>query len=381
MSNRNPFAPTFGASPPELAGRDGILEALRDAFNTGPTHPDYTSLLIGARGTGKTVMLEAIEECARSQGWLTISETAFPVGLPDRLALGAIDLLANSGDDHGGWRVTGVQAAGVGITVEHQDADRRPLDLRGALTALGDRLSEHETGLLITLDELQAGDIDEVRQIGSILQHVTRREQRPIAFVGAALPSLEDGLLSGDSATFLQRCSIHEIGRLSPTATRAAIAKPIQGLGAEIPIEGLETAVTATAGYPFMVQLVGFHIWKAAENPMMKITDADVSEGIKESEHRIGRLVLWPTWKELSEVDREFLTVMAQDEHESRLRDVAVRLGVSINYASVYRHRLLKTGLITATGKGRIAFTHAASRDWLLELVDSDSNWETRPPQ
>lgn len=382
MANGNPFSPTFGASPPELAGRDDVLEAIEDALDTGPTHPDYSALLIGARGTGKTVMLEAIEELARSRGWLTIAETAFPARLPDRLVRRAAELLDATGDSQGRWRVTGLQAASLGVTVEHQDTDRRPLDLRTALAALGDRLSEHETGLLITLDELQGGDIDEVREVGSILQHVTRREQRPVAFVGAALPSVEDGLLSGDAATFLQRCSIHEIGRLTPAATQAAIAKPIQGLGAEISAEGLSTAVAATAGYPFMVQLVGFHSWKAAENPMTEITDANVSTGIDEAERRIGRLVLWPTWKDLSQVDRNFLIAMTQDLGTSKLSDVAHRLGVTVSYAGVYRQRLLRSGVITAAGKGQISFTHPSTREWILTLDDTlNSQGEAQPPQ
>ena len=352
---------------------------MEDAFDTGPTHPDYSALLIGARGTGKTVMLEAIEELARSQGWLTISETAFPAGLPDRLARRAADLLKAGDDKQGGWRITGVRAASVGITVEHQDADRDSANLRAVLTALGDRLSEHETGLLITLDELQAGDIDEVREIGSILQHVTRREQRPVAFVGAALPSIEDGLLAGDAATFLQRCSIHEIGRLAPAATRAAIAKPIHDLGAHITRSGLDAAVTATAGYPFMVQLVGFHSWRAAGNPSTGIIDAEVSAGINEAERRIGRLVLWPTWKDLSEVDRSFLVAMTHDQGTSKLSDLADRLGVTMSYAGVYRQRLLRSGVITATGKGQIAFTHPATRNWILSLTDPHDH-DPAPP-
>jgi len=226
VARSNPFSPTFGASPPELAGRDDILEAIEDALDTGPTHPDYSALLIGARGTGKTVMLEAIEQQARAQGWLTISDTAFPAGLPIRIASRAAALLSTSGDDQPRWRITGLHAASVGVTVERQGADQPPPDLRSALTALGDKLNRHGTGLLVTIDELQAGDVDEVREFGSVFQHVSRREGRPIAFVGAALPSIEDGLLAGDTATFLQRCSTHEIGRLSQTEARDAISKP-----------------------------------------------------------------------------------------------------------------------------------------------------------
>ncbi len=374
MANKNPFSPTFGASPPRLAGRDHILAAIEDALDTGITHPDYSTLLIGARGTGKTVMLEAIETQTRTRGWLTISETAFPKGLNNRIASQATALRKLLNADQPRWQITGIQAASIGITVERPVEAGQPLDLRSALTALGDMLKMHSTGLIITIDELQAGDINEVREFGSIFQHVSRREGRPIAFVGAALPSIEDSLLAGDTATFLQRCSIHEIGRLTKAEARDAIAKPIYDHNAQIVPDALEVAVSATLGYPFMVQLVGFHSWKVARDTDIEITRDDVSCGIIEAEKRVGRLVLWPTWKELSEVDRNFLIAMTADQKESKLADIADRLNVTISYAGVYRHRLIKAGMITAAGKSKIAFNHPATRKWILALTDTPEN-------
>ncbi len=246
MATPNPFSPTFGAPPPELAGRDDVLDAIDDALETGPTHPDYSALLIGARGTGKTVLLEAAEERARGRSWLTISETAFPTGLQERIARRATELLGETVDKSANWKISGLQVGGV--SVERLDTDDTRTDLRSVLAALGDLLNEHGTRLLITLDELQAGDVDEIREFGIIFQHVTRREGRPIAFVGAGLPSIEDDLLAGDTSTFLQRCSKHEIGRLNRRASRTAIAKPINDRGArtELPMPGMLVEIDAT---------------------------------------------------------------------------------------------------------------------------------------
>ena len=72
MGARNPFSPSFGTSPPVLAGRDAIFDSVGDAHATGPTHPDYTALFIGVRGAGKTVMLNAVEDLAHhaARDWL-----------------------------------------------------------------------------------------------------------------------------------------------------------------------------------------------------------------------------------------------------------------------------------------------------------------------
>jgi len=379
MASSNPFSPTFGASPPVLAGRDDILDDVDDAFETGPTHPDYTTLFIGIRGAGKTVMLNAIEDLARARGWMTVSDNAQPEGLLTRLQRSTVVLLASLEGAGPSRRLTGVKAGGLGVEFELLPEVARTRDLRQVLTALGDALAEQGTGLLITIDELQSGALAEVREFGAVLQHVTRREQRPIAFAGAALPQIENTLLSDDTATFLQRCSRYDVDRLAPSATRRAIAEPIEARGGTIDDEALERAVEATSGYAFMVQLVGFHSWKAAADPTAGITTAEIATGVTEAERRIGRLVFAPTWRGLSAVDRRFLMAMAVDDGESRLADVAARLDVGTKYAGVYRRRLIDAGMIIPTGKGRIDFTHHATREWLRSEPINDE-WRPERP-
>lgn len=374
LAPHNPFSPTFGASPPVLAGREHILEDIEDALVTGPTHPDYTALLIGVRGSGKTVMLNAVEDLARSHGWIVLADNAAPEGLPARLARGAAGLLEGLSLPEPRSRITSLTAAGFGIGFEPSSTSRPDYDLRGVLSAIGDVLAAGGSGLMITLDELQSGNFDEIREFGSVLQHVTRREQRPVAFVGAALPRIEESLLSGDTATFLQRCSRQDIDRLDREATRLAIAGPITNCGARIDPEALDRAIAATSGYAFMVQLVGFHSWKAAGTPVHIGVD-EVEIGINEARRRVGRLVLAPTWNALSEMDRRFLLAMATDDDESKLADIADRLGVGVNYAGVYRRRLINAGMIISTRKGRVTLAHHAARNWLRDQAKKSNHF------
>ena len=290
---------------------------------------------------GKTlmVMLNAVEDLASSRGWLALPESVSSAGFPDRLARTATDLL-NAVEPAGPKRrLSSLTAAGFGIGLETVHMSQHDNDLRAVLSALGDVLAERGTGLLITVDELQGGDFGEIREFGSILQHVSRREQRPIAFLGAALPQIEDTLLSDDAATFLQRCARCDVGQLTPRATRRAIAEPISGHGRSIDPAALDHAITATSGYAFIVQLVGFHSWHAAGSEA-RITAEHVEIGIAEAQQRIGRMVFAPTWRTLSDMDRRFLLSMARDDGESKLADIAGRLEVTTNYAGVYRHRL-----------------------------------------
>ena len=306
-------------------------------------------------------MLDAVEDLARSRGWLALSDNASSAGLPDRLTRAASDLLAEIGPAEPKRRLSSLTAAGIGVGFETVPTPKAEYDLRGALSGLGDALAERGTGLLITIDEMQSGDVDEIREFGSVLQHVSRREERPVAFVGAALPQIEDTLLSDDAITFLQRCSRYDIDRLSPQATRRAIAAPISEHGRSVDAAALDRAVAATSGYAFMIQLVGFHSWQA-EVASPHITPEHVATGIAEAQRRIGRMVLAPTWRTLSDVDRQFLLAMAQDDGESKLADIADRLGVNTaNYAGVYRHRLIRAGMIRPAGRGRVTLAHHAA--------------------
>ena len=53
---RNPFSPGAGSPPPELAGRDSILEQARVLLGRIlAKRPEKSLLLTGLRGVGKTV--------------------------------------------------------------------------------------------------------------------------------------------------------------------------------------------------------------------------------------------------------------------------------------------------------------------------------------
>lgn len=100
-----------------IAGRDDILDNIDDALETGHTHPDYTTLFLGVRGSGKTVMLDAAQAVAQGKGWLTLSEDAWLTGLLGRLTRAAERLLGELDEDPS-RRVRSVTAAGFGVEWE-----------------------------------------------------------------------------------------------------------------------------------------------------------------------------------------------------------------------------------------------------------------------
>ena len=70
---KNPFSPGAGSPPPELVGRDVILDNSRILLGrVRAKRPEKSLLLTGLRGVGKTVLLNEIELLAQKEGYRTI---------------------------------------------------------------------------------------------------------------------------------------------------------------------------------------------------------------------------------------------------------------------------------------------------------------------
>lgn len=72
----NPFKPTAGRIPPILVGREEIIEDFDYALKDGVGSPGRLMFLTGARGVGKTVMLDTLGTHAQKQGWKVYNESA-----------------------------------------------------------------------------------------------------------------------------------------------------------------------------------------------------------------------------------------------------------------------------------------------------------------
>jgi hypothetical protein len=368
---RNPFKPTFGISPPLLVGRDEMIRDFSDALEDGPGAPGRATLYTGARGTGKTVMLNAVQVQARSRGWLVVAEAATP-GLLQRLTTEHLpQLLAEQDPKTTSKRLSGITApGGLGASWETADLHKVVPGLRSQITDLCEILASGETGLLITVDELHRSLFDELVQLCTVVQHAFR-EELALMFVGAGLPAAVSDLLSEGVITFLRRAERHNLGGVADDDVALAIERPIVDAGRKITAEGLQECVAATAGYPFLIQLVGYRTWH--QHPgRATITADDAHAGVDEARRRLGSLVHDPAFQACSDIDKTFLLAMARDDGPSNISDIAKRLGVKPDYANVYRVRLMENQLIEPAGRGRINFALPGLREYLREHAAID---------
>jgi hypothetical protein len=370
----NPFKPSFGVSPPLLAGRDSLIEEFADGLDDGPGSPSRATLYTGARGSGKTVMLNAVEDQARRRGWIVISETAAP-GLVERLTRRRLPEVLRSFDpDAVSRRLTGVTApltGGGGLRWETLERHVAEADLRSQIGLLTELLAENGTGLLITVDEIHRQQIAELRELATTVQHAFR-EERELAFAGAGLTAAVSDVLNDDVLTFLRRADRHHLGRVPLDEVRRALREPIVAAGREASDEAVEVMADGTRGYPFLIQLVGAQSWRV-HHDAREISLEDAETAVAQARRRLGSLVYDPALGEASDVDRSFLLAMSQDDGPSRVVDVIERLQITRNYASVYRRRLIDAELIEPAGRGSVDFALPYLREYLREYAAADA--------
>ena len=368
-----------------LAGRDDLLAEAQFALAAGPRHPGFTSMLLGARGTGKTTAASQIIDDAQTAGWRICQTDALAPGTGEPPLH---DVLADNAERHIAdinpprrYRKSR-RAAKIGPmkwewarnSDDHSQIVRRLQRSLDDLVAL--TLSEGGTGVLLAIDEFHNVQIPEASVIASAVQHLTKIQEKPVAFLGVGLSYLEDTLLSEKSFTFFQRCQRHRIRNLEIADAKRCLREPLTENGVVIDNRQLCRAAGATNGHPYAVQSIGFHLWSSM-GASRRITDAGLSAAIAAMNNDMHENVMAPTWTRLTGAQKDFLAAILPDGTQARISDIANRLGISASAANARRQRLLGEGAITAAGRGKVAFSNHRLFEVANEHQAQKSSWRT----
>ncbi|KAB7790682.1 ATP-binding protein [Bifidobacterium leontopitheci] len=364
----NPFKPSAGHTPPLLIGRDHDIEDFIEGLDNGPGSPTRLMRVTGARGIGKTVLLSEFARIARERKWEVIRENASK-GLAARL----LSRLQPAPRGRHEFTVkptlqVGETAGSLGV-YHYQSAEQMPLTLSEAMDRRIHELEKKGAGLLIAIDEAQAAERDDMIAISTAAQDMNINN-RDYALVFAGLPSMSSKWLNEDATTFMRRADPHMLQDIPLDEVKRAFEDTFRESGMAISDTPLHMAVEATYGYPFMIQLVGYHIWSSArrnhpDTPTISVEDAKL--GIGKALTRLGDTVHGPELDSLSPVDRTYLLAMAQDDGPSSTSMVAERMGKEKNYAGQYRARLLDAQVIEPKGYGLVDFAIPYLREYLRE--------------
>jgi hypothetical protein len=358
--------------PPELVGRSEEVEVFRDALEEGPGSPGRAMLFTGARGMGKTVLLNAVEDAALEAGWLVASVTSKPGVLDELVQTVLPKLLLEHDPEAHTTTTTGVNVSvagfGAGATRATEPMYHVVPSFRSLLERLAEVQMERGAGVLISVDEVHRGATDALRDVAQGVQHAFR-SNLDVAFAAAGLPSAVESMLGQDAMTFLRRAERFALGPVRDADVAHALRSPMEAAGRSLADDALQAALGAIQGYPFFVQLVGYQLWAA--DPTSPVVDLDQArKAVDKARRRAGRLLHEPLLADLSAQDRAFLAAMAQDDGPSSMADIAARLDVTTDYASQYRARLIAAEAIEPDRHGFVRFAIPYLRDHLRGIAN-----------
>ena len=241
----NPYAPGAGNRPPELAGRDEVIESAAiaiDRIRTGLHAQSY--IMVGLRGVGKTVLLNKIAQDAEGRGLATVVIEA-PEGhsLPAMLvpalrealvrldageraltmakrALGTLARFVRAFKLGYGEIEASIDLGELGVA----DSGNLDHDLAGLLDTVGKAAAERGTAFVLSIDELQYVPEAELASLITAL-HRARQNDRPVTMIAAGLPQLVGQ--TGRAKSYAERLFLFEpIGPLDMVGAREALVLP-----------------------------------------------------------------------------------------------------------------------------------------------------------
>ncbi len=373
---RNPFAPGAGNPPPELAGRQDILEQATIVLARAEQGRHAKSLmLVGLRGVGKTVLLNRILQIAEERKLRahmieapedkSLPELLLPVlrkiligldrtGAVSTVVRRSLRIVAGFAKSlkvkHGDFEI------GLDIDPEHGVGDSGDLDndLPDVMIALGEAAKARGTAVVLLIDELQYIKEAELSALVMGL-HKTSQRQLPVVLMGAGLPQLVGNM--GRSKSYAERLfEFPEIGPLVRADAEMAITEPVTQAGERIQKAAVDAIIQATQGYPFFLQAWAYHSWNEAEaSPISKAHVA--AAHIKVLQNLDGSFFRM-RFERLTSSEKRYLRAMAElGPGPHRSGDIADILGVKVTSIAPVRGNLIAKGMIHAPAHGDTAFT------------------------
>lgn len=372
---RNPFAPGAGTRPPELAGRDALLErnaVALDRIRMG--RAARPSVLYGLRGVGKTVLLTAMRDAAEGEGMAIVAiEAPENRSLPGilvpalRATLLRLDRMKQASE--GVKRALRALAGFAKLKVKYDDlevgldfdvepglADSGDLeaDLADLIVAIGEAARERDSAVVLVIDELQYVPEEQLAALISAL-HRASQKQLPVTMIAAGLPQLVGQM--GQAKSYAERLfEFVAVGPLDDGAARDAIRRPIEREDEAINDAALDAILEQTQGYPYFLQEWGKHSWDAADDS--PITGDEVAAATRSALAELDASFFRVRFDRLTPAEKRYLRAMATlGAGPHRSGDIAEALGVKVSSVAPTRNSLIAKGMLYSPAHGDTAFT------------------------
>lgn len=389
-SVRNPFAPSAGRRPPELAGRDNVIEAAQVAAQRVALGKyARPTMLLGLRGTGKTVLLNEFGKIGHQHNVLvsaieapeqaSLAKLIIPemrrilrslstVEAAKHLAAKGLRGLRNFAS------ILKIEISGIGIGIEGAtdpepglaDSGDIQFDLPELFVLLGEAAKSAGKGWLLLIDEIQYLNENDLSAL-IVSLHKVSQSDLPIAFAGAGLPQV--ARLAGEAKSYAERLFTYPaIGPLSQEAAEIALIRPIHAEGAQIDRVAVKHIVDATQGYPFFLQEWGAKAWDIAVGPNISLEDVRLSGALATASLDEGFFKV--RLDRLTRAETNFVVAMAELGNDPvSLADIAKKLGRKPQSLSPARASIIHKGMIYSAEHGFLEFTVPLFADFMRRQI------------
>lgn len=391
----NPFAPGAGTPPPELAGRDDLLQSVAVTLERVRRGRAAKSvLMVGLRGVGKTVLLDRMRDEAEAAGIHTLRIEApegrsLPAMLAPELRVALLRLSrVERARDLATRALRGLAGFARALKIKYEDievgmdfdpepglADNGDLehDLQALLETAGEAAKAAGTALALFIDELQYVEEEQLASLITALHRAAQR-QLPVVLVGAGLPQLRGRM--GRAKSYAERLfDFPIVGPLSSEAAAQALTKPIRDEDADISGEAVAAIIATTQGYAYFLQEWGKHAWDAADDSPITASDVDAASATAIAALDAGFFGV--RFDRLTPAEKRYVRAMAElGPGPHRSGDIARALRREVTSLAPTRNQLINKGMIWSPSHGDTAFTVPLFDQFMRRIMPGD-DWRT----
>lgn len=376
----NPYKPGAGTMPEYLAGRDKIIndikESLLDLKDGGmAAHTIY----YGVRGVGKTVLLNQIESIASSYGYLydhiecdehfnfakaiNLSCKRF-IKQMSKIAI-AKEMLDKAKAILFSFRATyGIEDNDITFGIDRDTLESFEYlstgdlsnDLLELFVALGELAKKCNKQICFFIDEIQNIPKKEITALIVALHRINQKDL-PIILIGAGLPTILR--ISSDLKSYSERLfEFVRVTYLKEPDARKALTEPASKSNITYSDDAVNFILDATGCYPYFIQQYGKIIWKMATGTGYIFTKEDTETVYGEYIEKLDDSFFSVRFNKSTKAEKNLLFKMVElNKFPCPTKDLAESMGSNQSKISPIRNNLINKGLLYAPSYGEIDFT------------------------
>lgn len=346
----NPYAITFGAMPQQYIPRIEQREQVIQAFQSSPS-PTQAYVIIGVRGSGKTVLLSEISNKIGAD-WVVIDLSS-----QDDMLRSFTSQLYGSKSVHKLFVKAKFDFTFMGLGV-HAEESEPAFDYQTAIARMLEEMKKQNKKVLVTIDEVD--NSENIRKFASVFQ-IMIRKNFPVYLLMAGIPENVYGLMNEKRSTFLLRTP-----RIMMTPLNSMMIKRSYQKNLNLDESTAEYLTQLTKGYPFAYQVLGYICW----GKEVQSNSASFDEILAEYDYYLQEFSYTKIWEEMSPTDRTVARAIANGSGRVKVKDIREEIDMYAKKFSVYRDRLKKKGLLDTSSYGELSFSLPRFAEFVREMPD-----------